>query len=151
MTNITFPIKGYGAMKLLLRLSLGEGVAVPSINHRPNGGHCRRSSMLRESPPAPSKRLSKRGRRGFWARGLNWYTTGKPKNMSVPVGSQINSRRGSVGPCAAGPYRECRHRAARWKKSPRPTCQAISTPKKSPVALPPTLRSSRRRRRHAPF
>jgi hypothetical protein len=65
--------------------------------------------------------------------------------------AQINSQHSRAGPCAAGPYRERRQLAARWKKSPGPACQAKCTPKKSPVAPRPTLRSSRRWRRHAPF
>jgi hypothetical protein len=86
---------------------------------------------LRASPPA----LPKRGRRGFWARGPNWFTTGGPKNMPARPRVQINSRRSCAGPCAVGPYRERRQLAARWKKSLGPAClgpacQAKSTLKK---------------------
>jgi hypothetical protein len=42
----------------------------------------------------------------------------KPKILLAPVGSQINSRRSRVGPCAIGPYRERRHHATCWKNGP---------------------------------
>jgi hypothetical protein len=84
----------------------------------PNPYHL--AGFLRASLAAPPKRLPKRDRRGFWTWGPNWCTTSKPKILSAPVGSQINSRRSHASPCAARPYREHRHRATRWKKAPGP-------------------------------
>jgi hypothetical protein len=105
------------------------------------------SGGVRASPPA----LSKCGRRGFWARCLNWCTTGGPKNVPARPRAQINSRRSHAGPCTAGPYRERRQLAVRWKKSPRAHVPSKINPKKSPITPPPTLRSSRRQRRRTPF